>query len=311
MLTSSLYGTFDELWQETQSVYNKLTSSLEQIDRKKIDATGCYYQWLEFRRSIKSHILGAPKRNFLDNDEIQVAMVRSGMGGIQHFEIQYLNNSISQNTRRLIQKFKETDFHLMPKACSEFDCTTNSLGQLYYVARILETIKTPEKLQTIVEFGGGFGNLAHIFCTVLPSTTYIIFDVPEMLSLQYLYLKGSMPDCRINVIFDPIMKIEKNCINLIPSAYCDAINISTDLFVSTFALSETSELMQNSVLQKNYYNASTCYITGQLYEETMQKYVHHELIQNSVRSLYENVSCGRFHAPVESECTYELIATRA
>jgi putative sugar O-methyltransferase len=306
---SLLRGSLEELWHQARIVYTQINTSLAQQNLIAADIEGCYSDWLELRKKIGDYIIGPVQKDFLNTLVFHQTMLRIGMGEIQKFELEYLKTNVSQKTLHLLKKFRESSIHAIKRECEDFACTANSLGQLFYAARIFDTVENPTDLKTITEFGGGFGNLAHIFCSLLPETTYIIFDVPEMLALQYLYLKGSIPDRSINVILNQTQEIEHNAINLIPSVFCRNMNFSTDLFISTFAISETSKIMQATIINKKFYNAQLCYITGQLYNETNKQWVHHEGIQSAVKFLFTNYNCQPFHAPPKVKSTYELIAS--
>ena len=312
LLSHSLtFGSLDELWDKTRIIYTQINESLRQHSLIETDIKNCHKEWLNFRTQIQDYVMGPTQKDFLNENLFHITMLRMGITNIQKYETSFLNNSVSKRTLNLLHRFKESDILTIPKECTEFSCTANSLGQMFYVARVFETLEDPETVQTIVEFGGGFGNLAHVFCSILPKTTYVIFDVPEMLALQHIYLKGSMPDRTINVIINPDQAIEPGSINLIPSAFCQNINLSTDLFISTFALSETSEFMQECIIRKRFYDAQMCYITGQIYQKTDALWAHHNIIQNSVLQSFKNYICQGFHAPAEKDRTYEIIATKA
>ena len=312
LLSSTLLAeTLEELWSQSRTVYTQINESLARYNLIADDYAGCYSDWLIFRQQVKNYLMGPAQRDFLNDSVFYTTMLRMGMTNIQKFELNFLKTFVSKRTLDLLRKFKESDFLTIKRECEEFSCTSNSLGQLFYVARVFDSVAQPKKLQTMVEFGGGFGNLAHILCSILPSTTYVIFDIPEMLAIQHLYLKGSMPNHTINVITDPYQKIESGSINLIPSVFCSNMTFSADLFISAFALSETSKAMQKAVVNKNYFNAKICYITGQLYEETNKQWVDHNIIQKSVQELFRNYQSKGFHAPQDRNCTYEIIATRS
>lgn len=53
-------------------------------------------------------------------------------------------------------------------------------------------------INTIIEIGGGYGNLAHKIMTTLGDVQrYVILDLPETIEIQYYYLKSLFPDKKI------------------------------------------------------------------------------------------------------------------
>ena len=98
---------------------------------------------------------------------------------------------ISDRNAALLKTYSDETFVSLPRQCKEFDCSTNSLSQLFVAMRILEHIK-PEDVSTVLEFGGGYGNLAYAFHTFAPHANYIIIDLPEILAIQYLNGEGAI-----------------------------------------------------------------------------------------------------------------------
>ena len=89
----------------------------------------------------------------------------------------------------------------------------------------------------VVEFGGGYGNMASIFSKINRRINYIIFDTQEVGMLQYYYLKK----CKLDVGFG--IK-NKNKIKLIYNikdlrkAVKNFKNNQNNLFISNWSISE-------------------------------------------------------------------------
>lgn len=301
--------SFNDLWTEMQKNYQSLYNAF--CTRNQYDKETFYHPcWEQNTREIQQLIMGRPTTNFLHCSAIGRTMVRQSFDVGQHQEICFLKHCTKPEISRLIENFKESTTGNLPIGCGEFKCTINSLGQLYYAARILEKTKSTNEVDTIVEIGGGFGNLAYIFKNLLPESTIVIFDLPELLSIQWLYLTSSLPNTSIEMHQTAPTTLTKQGIHLIPIFLLPKIHVNADVFVSNFALSEATTPVQQSVVNKNYFNAPICYITGQLHG-WRDGFVNQELILSSVRTLYNTVNCVPFHlfTPKIGE-SYELIATR-
>ncbi|KKK58388.1 hypothetical protein LCGC14_3044940, partial [marine sediment metagenome] len=114
--------------------------------------------------------------------------------------------------------------------------------------------------QHIVEWGGGYGNMARIIRRMNPSVTYTIIDLPELLALQYIYLTSLEGKDRVHIINpgDDI-SVSPGVINLIPSQYLleSKENIlSCDGFISTWGLTESPQKAQMYVHKHAYFGAS-------------------------------------------------------
>lgn len=159
----------------------------------------CQDGWIAVKKNIGEMIKCQPNRNFLSHADIGMTMVKSG--GPSKFEEAYLLNCLSYETKNKIAMFKDIDKSWLSHTSVIFDCSTNSLGQLYYAAKIFEQVKN-KKIDTIVEFGGGFGCLARILKMIDPSLTIFIIDLPEFISLQALFLRETLDSKDVIVHYD-------------------------------------------------------------------------------------------------------------
>jgi putative sugar O-methyltransferase len=307
MLFATLLQTssFEETWHEMQQSYRCLCSEVQSYSTKDL-----FYhpQWKKFSAQIRALIMGIPNRNFLRHNAIAATMVRSGMKIGQTYEMCYLDQCISSRTKELLSRFKEENVFRQPKECSAFQCSSNTLGQLFYVARILENID-PESIHTITELGGGFGCLSYAFKLILPKANYHIIDIPELLAIQYLFLKSVLPHENIYLHVDSQgCDLEKKGIHLIPVHIIDELRLRSDVFVSNFALSEATNYVQRLVADKNFFDAKLAYITGQLDGWGKYGFEQETTIFETVNRCFGNVYCQPFHLILASLRSYEIIA---
>lgn len=142
----------------------------------------------------------------------------------------------------------------------EYLTSGNSIHHAYHLAKFFsETEVDFKKLNTIVEVGGGYGNMARIYNNMNKDTTYIIIDIPIFSFIQKLYLTLVLGSEKVNLIDDKL-ELKNNTINLVPLDRGIMQKISeklknTDLFISTWALSESNKNMQNSIKNLDYFNA--------------------------------------------------------
>ena len=125
--------------------------------------------------------------------------------------------------------------------------------------------------RNIVEWGGGYGDLARMLKQ--PSMTYTIIDLPLFCFTQASYL-SSIPELadKINMITDVNMPIREGYINLVPlnPEVIRALKFDTvDVFVSTWALSESGKAAQDLVRSCGYFGAEYILIGHQRRGETM------------------------------------------
>lgn len=295
-------------WKKAQQEYSQVNSSV----RTDIeDATFFHPHWLNARKKIKRLIQGRARKDFIKAPEISGSMVREQnvKGILQEYELCYLQYCVNPEIKDLIHSYKDTDFTGIKFDCSTLQCSNTTLGHLFYTAKILQKSGT-KNIKVITEFGSGYGNLARIFKTLLPNTTIALIDLPEFLALQYFFLTSTLPDTKIIMHAKAPQYLEENAIHLIPVFLIEELNINTDIFVSTFALSEAPEYVQKLITQKKFFNASTCYLTGQLNGwGTNFNFAHHATIHNAIRNQYKSVECLPFHLLSNNIESYELIGT--
>lgn len=118
----------------------------------------------------------------------------------------------------------------------------NTVHHLHHMAQWeFSTGQWLEDQDVIVEWGGGYGNMARLARMINPDITYIIIDTPVFSCLQKHYL-GDEAEL---VFRSDIQQFEKGKTHLMPVGLITQVNDDiwegTDLFVSTWALSESTE----------------------------------------------------------------------
>ena len=114
----------------------------------------------------------------------------------------------------------------------------NKIFQTYHLKKYTDYLEFGlNNFHTIVEFGGGYGNMAYTFKKINKKCKYIIFDTPEVNLLQFYYLKRN----NIDVSFD--YKKKNNVILISSIKQLNKIINNTKnkkkLFIANWSLSET------------------------------------------------------------------------
>lgn len=173
----------------------------------------------------------------------------------------------------------------------EYITSGNNINHLYHLTKFFEETKTKASdLNTIVEVGGGYGNMAKIYKSLNRESTYIIIDIPIFSYIQALYLKTIYGRDTVHIVHNDEIVIKKGLINIIPldKKTLPAINkivSSVDLFISTWALSESNENMQNYIKSVDYFRAKYL-LFG--YQKASRIFTFSEDIKNITKT-YNNV----------------------
>ena len=242
------YKTIVQSAEENTAIYNKLV----------------HWDWQNKSKPLHQLIHDQPNKIFLSHPTIQGTMVRRGYERAQEYEESFLDNHTNTYVQELLHQYHETYFGGQKCECKHYDWTVNTLGQMYYLMKALTFDNTQNRHAPshIVEFGGGFGNLARIAKLLFPNITYIIIDLPEICAIQSLYLRETVDSkILVHTTVPPIW--EAGAIHIVPIHLLPKITLpNTDLFISGFALTESTPYSQELVINKNFFNAFRCYIVG-------------------------------------------------
>ncbi len=308
-LNQNCLSNFADAWKRMQNDYHR-------VDKKSPDDSvtlNRFYHphWLDAKNKIKKIINGSPNAEFVKMSPLGGCMLRGGYDNFQRYEKQFLTECICQDTQMLLASAQETNFLNLPREVPQLNISTSTLGHLFYIAKVLENVDY-KNINTIIEFGGGYGNLARLFKQILPDVTIIMFDLPEMIALQALFLRQTLSN--ISIVVHDVMPAEfvKGAIHLVPVYLMNDLDVDTDLFISTFALSEATDYTQEIVFNKSFFNAKYCYIVGQMHGwGNSFKFVHHSKMLSSVRKNFYTTWCQPYHhGLVSHQESYEILGKR-
>lgn len=97
--------------------------------------------------------------------------------------------------------------------------------------------KKTKDIKSFIEIGGGYGSL----CKLIKETNnnpYTIIDIPTIIKIQEYFLQKE-----ININYIDVNKLEK-------------MDLNCEMFISLFALSETTDSLIKYIISKNFFNAN-------------------------------------------------------
>jgi hypothetical protein len=211
--------------------------------------------WDGFRSNLEDAFLPSPPFSFLRNPTILKTMFVTAGGRWMREELAYLEAHMPETKLRdlLVEDFAGDPYLFSAK----YMTSHNTIHTLYHLAKFSATTRgSLEDIHNVVEWGGGYGNLARIFQRLKsPSFTYTIVDLPIMSTIQWIYLSSILGEDKVRVIQTPEDTLKNGVINLLPVCHLKHFQLKGDLFVSTWALSESSENAQIYVISRAWFNS--------------------------------------------------------
>ena len=123
----------------------------------------------------------------------------------------------------------------------------NKIHQIFHLKKFNDFSEINlREFDNVIEFGGGYGNMAKTFKKINPEINYIIFDTIEVNLLQYYYLRKS----NINVTIDCFKKKQVNLINNLKILRKTINKIKyrkKTLFIANWSLSEVPISFRNKI----------------------------------------------------------------
>ncbi len=203
--------------------------------------------WKEKLDKIGSEFKPEPKVNFLQNGTITNTMFMSMCDRVRQ-EYAYLKKSLTKSRLELLL----TECLIGCPTTNDFDgimTSSNTVHLLYHIIKYQNETDNniPER---ILEWGGGYGNACRLFHKMSSKLTYTIIDVKFFTCVQRMYLTQIYGKDKINV-----GSYKEGKINLIPLGLLSELDIEAEMFISTWAISESSDIAQKYLLQKEVYKA--------------------------------------------------------
>lgn len=226
--------------------------------------------WESMNRDIRRSFSPHPPYAFLRHRLVDRTMFVHSPGLIFDREIEEVKKQFADGD--LVSLIREDDVgkpRLIEAATDNGPVLTshNTVHHAYHISRFL-AVARPEidTLRTIVEWGGGYGNLAKIVTRWRPGTTYVIVDTPLFSCIQWLYLSVVFGSETVEFL-DRRTPLAFGRINVLPNSFADSYALKADLFISTWALSESSPEAQDYVLTRNWFGAERLLLAYQLHSE--------------------------------------------
>ena len=148
-------------------------------------------EWENNRKSLRSKLSNLDI-DFLNNCGIAGLMFQSD-SEIFNMEL----NELPKSYYEKITEYRQSNVN--SKVC----VSTNTIHHLYHLYKYLSyrNLKISEfKSKRIIEWGGGYGNMAKILIELGITGNYLIVDIPEFITIQYIYLASYFSIDKVHII---------------------------------------------------------------------------------------------------------------
>ena len=135
--------------------------------------------------------------------------------------------------------------------------SANTIHHLHHLLRFEDiTGRQVSDFDTVVEWGGGYGNLAKLAVRLHGgSPTYLLIDTPVFAAIQWLYLASVMGPERVVLHSDENFSVRPGVVNILPIGLARHLAVHADLFISTWALNESTSAAQQFVVGRRWFGA--------------------------------------------------------
>jgi len=210
-------------------------------------------EWVNFSKSISM----SDKTNFLKNNVINQTMFfrNDEINSTQFSCIKELFDLEEIEKLQSINKIGNPEIFKI----DDLELNGNIIHHLYHLYRYK---KTTDKLlgSSILEWGGGYGNMAAIIMKLKDVENYTIIDLPELVELQYYFLGELFGYDNVQIIKSKEDVCKK--INLVSLENLEYVDYDVfDSFVSNWAISESDVYYHDFCKSKSLFDKENVLIS--------------------------------------------------
>lgn len=210
--------------------------------------------WQDYNEKLEKIFLPLPPFGFLRNKIVTSTMFVDAGGKWLAKQLSFLEKALAT---KVLQRLLEEDYVGRPIIRnSKYLTSHNSIHHLYHIIYFQNKTRTKiTECDSILEWGGGYGNMAKIVKRMNNEITYTIVDTPLFCCIQWLYLSTILGRNQVNIITGLKDIISPRKVNILPVGLLRKQNIRADMFIATWSLSESSRFAQDYVESLNFFGA--------------------------------------------------------
>jgi len=232
---------------------NKARTFYANNKHRKISPELIHDSWLQNITDLEAYFTGSMDENFMSNGVINGTMVFTDRN-VHKVEMKKIREEFDgEQTKKIISSGLNA---ALLSGKSRRSTQINSAHHLHHLIRFEQmTGKRISNFSAVVEFGGGYGNMARIVDNFGACKNYSIIDLLLFSCIQSVFL-GTVAGSE-QVAFDGDYGGEKTKFLLHPLFSAEGtVSLHGELFISTWALSESTPDTYKWVVNHDWFGAS-------------------------------------------------------
>ncbi len=208
--------------------------------------------WEQRNAELRAALLPAPPADFLRHPAIRYQMFVND-SYVAH-ELPYVRSRLAHPALLAEDPVGDPPTTVLDDAVVS---SSNTVHQLHHLLHFEQASgRRLADLPTVVEWGAGYGNLAKLLLRLAGGApTYVVLDLPVFSAVQWLYLSCVLGEDRVVLHDWPGQPVVTGKVNVVPVGLAAQLEVRADLFVSTWALNESTPEAQAYVTRRDWFGA--------------------------------------------------------
>ena len=226
-----------------------------QAVRESVDPRYVRGDWADRNAQLERDLLPAPPADFLRHPAIRFQMFVDER--VVAHELPFVRGRLRDDALLAEDPVGGPPTIAVPGA--GVTTSSNTVHQLHHLLRYEQaTGRRLSDARTVVEWGGGFGSLMRLLVRMHTGRpTCVIVDLPVFTALQWLYLCAVLGEERVVLHHDAPVQPALGRVNLVPVGLVGDLDVDADLFVSNWALNESTPAAQDEVVRRGWFGADS------------------------------------------------------
>ena len=223
--------------------------------RNCVEAQYVRADWAQRNAQLEADLLPVPPPDFLRHPAIRYQMFVDDR--VLPHELPYVRSRLGDDS--LLAEDPAGSPPTVSLEGSGIRTSSNTVHQLHHLLRYEDaTGRSIQESDTIVEWGGGFGSLMRLVTRMHGGApTCVIIDTPVFSALQWLYLTMVLGEHRVVLHDAGPVRPHHGMVNIVPIGLVRDMDVRADLFISNWALNESTPSAQQEVIGRRWFGAES------------------------------------------------------